>query len=141
MLKIIGIVILIIFICFPAKSCLHSGPPYTNDKGQIVDENGVIVIPHLTYLMSSDSDTAICRTLLDPAQLPMQSYNTQNGFDACVARCLTFTTRQVCSQFPRNSHFLATKPQLLQKMLHSCQDNINSFVERGITCKFLNCVP
>jgi hypothetical protein len=114
---------------------------YNNAKGQIVDNQGLVIIDNLMYLTPGDSDAAICSTLVDPASLPKEHYNTQSGFDACVARCLNFTTRQVCSQFPQGSHILATQPVEFQKMVDRCHEDIQSFVTRGISCGYLNCVP
>jgi hypothetical protein len=141
MLKSIGIAIVIVMLVWQAKNWLLSGAPYSNDKGQIVDEKGLVVIPNLIYLMPSDSDAAICSALVDPSKLSWEHYSTPSGFDACVARCLTDTTSQVCSQFPHGSNILATQPHVMKQMLNSCQENIKSFVKRGVHCGYLNCEP
>jgi hypothetical protein len=154
MFKAIGIAILLALLVFEVinlfsaedisdndKGQIVGNKGYHNENGQIVDDKGVVIVSNLAYLTPSDSDAAICSTLVDPAELSEEHYNTQSGFDACVARCLNFTTRQVCSQFHQGSNILATKPQAFQQMLDKCQEDIQSFVDRGIYCHYLNCAP
>lgn len=88
------------------------------------------------------SDAAICAALpKDPSTLPFISYSTKAGFDECVARCMTSVMKQVCAQFPENSNFFTTRPEIKEQMLAGCTQNINGFITNRTRCPYLNCEP
>jgi hypothetical protein len=129
-----------ISIIFLFSTCIHS-ESYSNSQAQIVDNDGQIIAGNLNMLMPSDTDIAICSSLKSPSKLPYISYGDANGFNACISRCLTFVVMQICPQLPVGKSLLATKPELFDKMLASCNEDINSFVTRGIQCPYVKCKP
>ena len=87
-------------------------------------------------------DAAVCADLpKDPSTLPFISYSTQEGFDECVSRCMTSVMRQVCPQLPSKSNLFATRPDIKEKMLAGCTQNIQNFVTHNTRCPHLNCEP
>lgn len=87
-------------------------------------------------------DATICAELpKDPATLPFISYNTQEGFDECVSRCMTSVMRQVCRQLPSQSNFFSTRPEIKQQMLAGCTQNIKGFITNHTRCPYLHCEP
>lgn len=87
-------------------------------------------------------DAAVCANLSpDPSSEPFISYSTPEGFHQCVSRCMTSVMRQVCGQLPDKSNVFATQPQIKEKMLSDCTQNINDFVANKTRCPYLNCQP
>ncbi|CAM2940515.1 Uncharacterised protein [Legionella steigerwaltii] len=96
----------------------------------------------LPVTVEEKDDATICAELpTDPATLPFISYNTQEGFDECVSRCMTSVMKQVCRQLPHQSNFFSTHPELKQQMLDGCTQNIKHFVTNNTRCPYLHCEP
>jgi hypothetical protein len=88
------------------------------------------------------NDAAVCAGLPeDPSTLSFISYSTQEGFDACVSRCMTSVMRQVCRQLPEKSNIFSKRPEVKQQMLADCIQNIKHFVDHNTRCPYLNCEP
>ncbi|RUR11908.1 hypothetical protein [Legionella sp. km772] len=87
------------------------------------------------------SDAEVCASLVDPATLPFISYSTEEGFNACVSRCVDSAMLQVCAQLPNNSNIFITHAQIKQQMLDGCTENIKHFISKQIRCPYLNCEP
>jgi len=90
----------------------------------------------------NNNDAAICASLpADPVTLPFVSYNSAEGFDECVARCVTNVMMQVCRQLPPHSNVFATQPAMRGNMLNGCRENIRMFVANRTHCPYLKCQP
>lgn len=101
-----------------------------------------MTIYHLVFKKPLTADAAVCAALpKDPSTLPYISYSTQEGFDDCVARCMTSVMQQVCRQLPDNSNVFETQPRMKQEMLEGCTQNIKDFVAHNTRCPHLNCMP
>ena len=94
-----------------------------------------------TSLNKPTTDAELCAELVDPSTLSFVSYNTEQGFNECVNRCVTSAMRQVCGQLPENSNVFATQPQIKQQMIEGCTENIHHFVRDNIRCPYVNCEP
>jgi hypothetical protein len=129
-----------IFFLYLFSTCVHC-ESYSNSQSQLVDDDGQLIAANLGMLLPSDTDKAICSSLQDPSKLSYISYGDTNGFNACISRCLTYEVRQVCPQLPAGKNFLATKPELFNKMLKSCDAVINRFVKKETQCPFVKCKP
>lgn len=99
--------------------------------------------PHTnsTPKASKALDAELCAELQDPATLPFRSYNTQEGFNECVARCVTSAMLQVCPQLPQNSNLFTSRPEIKQQMLEGCTKNIQHFISNRTRCPYVNCEP
>jgi hypothetical protein len=129
-----------ISILFLISTCLHS-EPYSNSQAQIVGDDGQLIAANLSMLLPSDTDKAICSALKDPSKLPYISYGDSNGFNACISRCLTYIVRQICPQLPAGKNYLAMKPELFEKLLTTCNADINRFVTSATQCPYVKCKP
>ncbi len=90
---------------------------------------------------STAIDSEICAGLKDPSTLPFISYNTPEGFNECVSRCITSAMIQVCPQLPQNSNLFATRPEIKQQMFEGCTQNIKRFIINKTRCPYVKCEP
>ena len=102
----------------------------------------LLIISYYIFKPPLTGDAAVCAKLAkDPSTLPFVSYSTPEGFNECVSRCMTSVMSQVCGQLPDKSNLFATRPDIQQKMLVGCNENIQHFVTHNIRCHYLNCEP
>jgi hypothetical protein len=87
------------------------------------------------------SDKEICAELQNPALLPYISYNTTEGFNQCVARCVNSAMIQICPQLPPDSNVFTTNEELKKKILDGCTEHIQEFISKNIRCPYVKCEP
>jgi hypothetical protein len=131
-------IILQIFLLSACSNDQHS-QSQNIPKSLIIDDQGQLIATNLDKLQPTDTDSLICGSLQDPAQLPYVSYGDSSGYNACVSRCLTFVVRQICPQLPAGRNIFYSKPEILNKLLTDCEANTNRFVNQSIECPHINC--
>ena len=94
-----------------------------------------------TPTASTALDAELCAELHAPSTLAFVSYNTQEGFNECVARCVTSAMLQICPQLRPNSNLFASRPEIKQQMLEGCTKNIQHFISNRTRCSYVNCEP